>query len=104
MRLITMLGCVLLAGLPLSASSQSASPNAVRDLAAPCAICHGSNGVNAGGLPDLAGQSADYIVQQLKDFRDAKRPSTIMRQIAQGYDEQQYAQLGAYFAAQKSKK
>lgn len=103
MRLTILLGCVLLAGLPLSASSEDASPGTVRDLAAPCAICHGTNGVNAGGLPNLAGQSAAYIVQQLKDFRDAKRPSTIMRQIAQGYDEQQYEQLGAYFAAQKSK-
>jgi len=75
---------------------------AARDLAAPCAMCHGTNGHAVQGVPRLAGQSKQYIVQQLEDFRDGKRPATIMHQIARGYSEQQYETLGAFFAAQRS--
>lgn len=89
----------LLFCVPLAASAQSSS--AVRDLAAPCAICHGTQGSSADGMPRLAGQPKDYIVRQLKDFRDGKRPATIMHQIAKGYTDEQYELLGDYFAAQK---
>ncbi|HEY9397738.1 MAG TPA: c-type cytochrome [Burkholderiales bacterium] len=88
---------------PIAAHAQATTNSTARDLAASCAICHGTNGVNAGGLPHLAGQPQSYIVQQLKDFRDGKRPATIMHQVAKGYTDQQYELLGAYFAAQKHK-
>jgi len=89
---------------PLTATAQSpAAPAIARDLAAACAICHGTNGVNAGGMPTLAGQSRDNLVQQMRDFRDGKRPATIMHQIAKGYTEEQYQQLAGFFAAQKTK-
>ncbi len=85
------------------AAAQQADPNLGRNLAASCAICHGTNGVNAGGLPNLAGQPQSYIVQQLRDFRDGKRPATIMHQISKGYTEPQLDALAAFFAAQKAK-
>jgi len=83
-------------------AEQSPAPNVARDLAAACAICHGPNGWSAGGsLPHLAGQPADYLVKQLRDFRDGRRPATIMTQIARGYTEEQYQLMAAFFAAQK---
>ncbi len=85
------------------AIGQQPDPDFGRNLAAACAICHGTNGVNAGGLPNLAGQPREYIVQQLRDFRDGKRPATIMHQIAKGYTEPQIAALAEFFAAQKAK-
>lgn len=96
--------CALLAFAPAATLAQNGESNVARDLAAACAICHGTNGYNAGGLPHLAGQPKDYIVQQLRDFRDGKRPATIMHQIAKGYTEEQYELLGAWFAAQQRKK
>lgn len=86
-----------------TAFGQPADPNLGRNLAAACAICHGTNGVNSGGLPNLAGQHKDYMVQQLRGFRDGKRPATIMHQIAKGYTEPQIEALAAFFAAQKAK-
>lgn len=83
--------------------AQQAAPDFSRNLAAACAICHGTNGTNAGGLPNLAGQPRDYIAQQLRDFRDGKRPATIMHQIAKGYTDPQIASLAEFFAAQKAK-
>lgn len=85
------------------AAAQPSDPSFGRNLAAACAICHGTNGVNAGGLPNLAAQPADYLSKQLRDFRDGRRPATIMHQISKGYTEAQIDALAAYFSAQKAK-
>jgi cytochrome c553 len=99
----TLLVAAVLAGAPLTAAAQGSYPNTGRDLAASCAICHGTNGVNAGGMPNLAGQPQDYLARQLRDFRDGKRPATIMHQISKGLTEQQIQAVTAYWSAQKAK-
>src|SRR3954466_11378363 len=97
------MSALTLAALCAPASGQAPDPHQGRNLAAPCAICHGTNGTNAGGLPNIAGQPKENVAQQLRDFRDGKRPATIMHQIAKGYTESQIEALAAFFAAQKSK-
>ena len=93
-----------LASVPLAASAQGTYPNTGRDLAAACAICHGTNGVNAGGpAQPRRPAAATTSCEQLRDFRDGKRPATIMHQIAKGYTDDQIAAVSAYFSAQKAK-
>jgi sulfide dehydrogenase cytochrome subunit len=89
-----------LAAAPLVVSAQDA---AGRNLAAGCAICHGTNGTPGQGSPliPLAGLPKDHIASQMKAFRDGKRPATVMHQIAKGYTDPQIDQLAAWFAAQK---
>jgi cytochrome c553 len=99
----TLIVAAAVASAPLAASAQSTYPNTGRDLAASCAICHGTNGTNAGGMPNLAGQPQDYLERQLRDFRDGKRPATIMHQISKGLTEDQIAAVSAYWSAQKAK-
>ena len=77
------------------------SPTPARVLAANCANCHGTAGAAAGAMPSLAGQSATYIAEQMRAFRDGKRPATIMHQLAKGYSDEQIAAIAAHFAAQK---
>ena len=62
-----------------------------------CAGCHGTEGRSVGGIPpSLAGQSKDYILQALKDFKEGKRPgTTIMHQHAKGYTDQQLELIAA---------
>lgn len=72
-----------------------------RNLAAACAACHGTNGYGPGVMPTLAGKDRAQIVSQLREFRDGKRPATVMHQIAKGYTDQQFELMAAYFAAQK---
>jgi cytochrome c553 len=98
-----LLPALALAALCAPVAAQQADPNFGRNLAAPCAVCHGTNGSNAGGLPNLASQPSAYLSQQLRDFRDGKRPATIMHQIAKGYTEPEIEALAAFFAAQKAK-
>jgi sulfide dehydrogenase cytochrome subunit len=73
-----------------------------RNLAAACAICHGTEGRPVGSdMAPLAGMPKDYFVRQLQDFKSGKRPATVMHQIAKGYSDPQIDALAAWFAAQK---
>jgi sulfide dehydrogenase cytochrome subunit len=93
----------VLGAAPIMVSAQTPYPHTGRDLAASCAICHGTGGVNVGGLPNLAGQSKDYLVGQLRDFRDGKRTATIMHQIAKGLTEEQIEAVAVFWSMQKTK-
>ena len=74
-----------------------------RNLAAGCAICHGTLGKPAPGAPliPLAGLPQDHIATQMRAFRDGKRPATVMHQIAKGYSDPQIDAIAAWFAAQR---
>jgi cytochrome c553 len=71
-------------------------------LAAPCAICHGTEGraVTKDVVP-LAGLPREHIASQMRAFRDGQRPATVMHQIAKGYTDAQIDALAAWFSAQK---
>jgi sulfide dehydrogenase cytochrome subunit len=97
------LAAVLAAGLaPLGARSQGTDPNLGRNLAATCANCHGTNGRSVGGMPGLAGRSSGELARTLREFRDGKRPATIMHQLAKGYTDAQIDAVSAYLSAQKA--
>jgi cytochrome c553 len=74
-----------------------------RNLAAGCAICHGTQGNALPGAPviPLAGLAREHIATQMRAFRDGSRPATVMHQIAKGYSDAQIDAMAAWFAAQK---
>ena len=74
-----------------------------RNLAASCAMCHGTDGRSVGGNEPLAGMPRDELVRKFKDFRSGAKPATVMHQISKGYTEPQIDALAAFFAAQKAK-
>jgi cytochrome c553 len=96
-----LLWTLVLATVFKGAAAQPADPEPGRSLAAACAACHGTNGANAGGLPDLAGQPRDRIAEQLRDFRGGRGPATIMHQISKGYTDAQIDALAVFFASRK---
>lgn len=75
-----------------------------------CAACHGADGNSAADTyPKLAGQHAEYLVKQLKDFKvqagatQAARSNPIMAGMAGGLSDQQIVDVAAYFASQTPK-
>lgn len=105
----TLAVCGLLASMALGGAvfpAAGAEPGLTgRNLAASCANCHGTDGHGVGGgLAILAGQDRSYLLQQLKDFKAGRRPSTIMHQLARGYSDEQLERIAEFYAAQKATK
>ena len=98
---LEILFAAIFAAAPLAANAQSPDPNLGRNLAANCANCHGTNGASIGGMPGLAGRPQAQLLQLLGEFRDGKRPATIMHQLAKGYNDAQLQAVTAYLSAQK---
>lgn len=66
-----------------------------------CMSCHGTRGTSTEqAVPTIGGQTEQYLNASLKAYRDARRPSTIMERIAQGYSTKELEALATYFAAQ----
>ena len=74
-----------------------------RATAAMCANCHGTDGrtVEGSAIPSLVGMPKDYMVLQLKAFKDGTRPATVMHQITKGLTDAQINTISSYYAATK---
>jgi sulfide dehydrogenase cytochrome subunit len=95
--------CAAALVLAAAPSAWAQSPNQARNLAATCFTCHGNEGRSVGGIPpSLAGQDRNYLLQAMKDFKEGKRPATIMHQHAKGYTDQQLEAIATYFANVKA--
>jgi cytochrome c553 len=63
-----------------------------------CQACHGANGNSTNPeWPSLAGMGADYIADQLKNFKEGKRANPVMMPNAMSLSADDMADLGAYF-------
>jgi cytochrome c553 len=66
-----------------------------------CAACHGATGVSVSdAIPNLAGQRAGYIENQLKALKEGTRKHPIMNAIAAQLSAEDIADAAAYFASQ----
>jgi sulfide dehydrogenase cytochrome subunit len=92
---------ITVVAIVLCALPQARAQDAQR-LAAPCAICHGTEGrAVTKDVAPLAGLAREHIASQMRAFRDGQRPATVMHQIAKGYSDAQIDTLATWFAAQK---
>jgi cytochrome c553 len=68
---------------------------------APCISCHGpaGAGVAASDFPRIAGYSEYYLRKQLQDFHSGRRKQAVMQPMAYGLDDQQIADVSAYYAS-----
>jgi len=100
---LTMRTILLVAGaflLATHASAQAPDPNLARNLAATCAICHGTNGVSQGVVASLAGNAKSDTQVRMQEFKNGKRTGTIMPQIAKGFTDEQIDLIAGFFAQQ----
>ena len=97
-----MIRSAVFAALFAACSSGALAQQAARNLAAACAICHGTEGRGATmDVIPLAALPKDRIVSQMKAFRDGSRPATVMHQIAKGYTDAEIEAIAAWFAPHK---
>lgn len=86
-------------GAALSTEGGSIENGATK--AAVCGACHGPNGNSSNPeWPNLAGQSAVYIDEQLRLFKEDVRVNPVMQPIVKPLTEADFKDLAVYFAAQ----
>jgi len=84
-----------------AATSAAGSAEAGAGKAAVCVACHGVNGNSVNPeWPNLAGQNAAYIREQLAMFKSKQRNNPVMQPIVDPLSDQDFADIAAFFAAQ----
>lgn len=92
------------------AAHYAAVPKVVGESTAPapagaegCAACHGAGGAQpvAPEIALIAGQSAGYLDQTLKEYKSGVRPHAVMQEQVRELGDAQIAELVAWYAAQK---
>ena len=84
-----------------AADTVTGSAEAGSGKAAVCTACHGVNGNSVNPeWPNLAGQNAAYVREQLAMIRDQKRVNVMMYPIVKDMSDQDFADVAAFFAAQ----
>jgi len=102
MKHTTTIGAAILASSLAFSGSAFAGGASAEALAYTCAGCHGTNGKSVGpASPSLAGMAAVYIEEAMQGYKAGDRESTIMQRIAKGYDDEDFAKMGEFFAAQE---
>lgn len=65
-----------------------------------CSACHGLNGVSvADAIPNLAGQKAAYLENQLKALKGGSRKNAVMNAIAAQLSADDIGNVAAYFSS-----
>ena len=103
MRLSTALAMTVGLATFAQAQTQNATQLHNRATAAMCANCHGTDGrtVDGSAIPSLVGMPKDYMILQMKAFKDGSRPATVMHQITKGLTDAQIDTIANYYAATK---
>ena len=98
MRRFWIFAGTILGSIACTAALATGNAEAGASKATVCQGCHGANGNSTNpDWPSLAGLGADYIVEQLQNFKDGKRNSPIMMPMAGPLSAQDMADLAAYF-------
>jgi cytochrome c553 len=94
---IALICAAALAAAPLAAVAQDAGSQ----LAASCAMCHGTGGHSVGGNEPLAGMPKEELVRKFQEFRSGAKPATALHQISKGYSDREVEKIAASCAAPK---
>ncbi len=87
---------------PVAAAPAAKKQTAEQIVQGVCAACHGADGNSAITLnPKLAGQHPEYLLKQLKNFKEGTRANAVMSGMVANLTPEEMQNLAAYFATQK---
>lgn len=91
--------CAALSGVaPVRAAESLPPPDTGLQLALACAGCHGPGGKSHGAVPSIAGRSPAEFAGLMRDFREGRRPATVMNRIAKAYGDEDIDRLADHFS------
>ena len=84
---------------PMSASIEDQPTG--QEMAAKCDRCHNPpSGQRNPNTPTLRGQSHDYLVKAMKEYRDSDRENSMMHKMSARYSDEMIDALATYYATQ----
>lgn len=88
---------------PAPSPSSNPAPVLAATMAHSCAACHGTHGeLGDEYFMPLAGMPVQQFVRTMTDFREGKRPATLMGHVAKGFTDADLQAMGEFFAAVKT--
>ena len=96
--LFAIAGLALASTQILAESLVEGSADAGKARALTCTACHGPEGNSVSALwPNIAGQNANYLLAQMKAFKDGSRVDPLMTSQAMILSDEDMANLAVYF-------
>ncbi len=101
-RLLANLSALLFAGVAGAQAADAPSTRVMEIVESRCMLCHGREGESASAVyPRLAAQHPDYLLKQLKDFRDGRRKSDTMGAMVKDLKDDEFQGLAGWFSTRK---
>lgn len=86
---------------PAVTPATNPAPVLASTMAHSCAACHGTHGqLGDEFFMPLAGMPVQQFVRTMTDFREGRRPATLMGHVAKGFTDAELQGMGEFFAAQ----
>jgi len=91
---------ILLALTSFVAMTSLARGEGITEIAATCAVCHGDNGISTNELwPNLAGQQAGYLAEQITAYREKTRDVPSMWAAVKDLSDEEVKAIASYYSA-----
>jgi sulfide dehydrogenase cytochrome subunit len=98
---VTATGGAAPAAAPEPSPALNPQPVPADVMAHTCAACHGTHGqLGDEYFKPLAGMPVEQFVRTMIDFREGRRPSTLMGHVARGFTNADIEAMAQWFAAQ----
>jgi cytochrome c553 len=103
MKFVIAVICALL--LTPTITHAAGDPARGEELRGECSDCHGEDGIGDEEYPRLAGLDENYLLEQMKLIKNGERSeeAEMMLWFFEDLEDQDLADLAAYYAALKSK-
>lgn len=101
------LAIVLTLAMPAMAQAADVNVKRGKEIAFTCLGCHGITGYKNAypnyHIPRIAGQTDQYLLNALKDYKAGKRKHATMQAQAASFSDEDLANLAAYLSSIKTK-
>lgn len=94
----------MMAAIEIRLGNEYAKQRAIEDgedRALLCKYCHGSDGNSLKpDIPNLAGQNAKYLVEQINKFATKERDDFVMSELAEGFSTEDKINVAIFYSSQ----
>ncbi|CAM2140975.1 cytochrome subunit of sulfide dehydrogenase [Pararobbsia alpina] len=103
LALLLLVGASALVPASAADAANPAAPDTMQSKVAACAACHGAQGQGTDNdyFPRLAGKPADYLFNQLQNFREGRRKYPPMNYLVTYLSDDYLHQIATYFSNQR---